>query len=419
MWKTAKQERGQVLMLVAVLLTGLLGLVGLVVDAGHFYAERRQVQNAADQAALAADRILFENGTSSAAVSAALDYAQANGYEASQVTVYIPPLSGEHVGDAKYVEVIINEQPQTLFIHVLAGGGDVQGRGVAGFVLYPEPYAIIVLDPDDCAAFRQQGNATLNVSGGGVMVNSNCPADALSKIGAGNINVDYSIDVHGGSSVGGSGSVSPSPETVPWTVSDPLASLVPPPRGAPAPGSTGTAAVPKTWKHTGSSSLTLQPGTYYGGFEGNCSCTITLQPGIYIMSGGGFNKAGSTNFVGDEVMIYVTTNPENPIGDGAPKPFDLEGSGALDLSPMTTGTYYGITLWQDEAITTNFKMRGSNDLLSGLVYAPGAQLDISGDSDFGTIQLVVNTFSLSGNAPLNLTYGSFRDFEAPKVSLVE
>ena len=140
---------------------------------------------------------------------------------------------------------------------------------------------------------------------------------------------------------------------------------------------------------------------------------------MYVMAGGGFTKGGGASFVGDGVTIYVTENPTNPTGDGAPKPFTLTGSGVLDLSPPTSGIYQGITLWQDLAITDDFKMTGSNDLVSGIFYAPGAELDITGNSQFGTVQLVVNGFELSGNAPLDLTYGEFRTFEAPKVVLVE
>lgn len=422
--RTLRDERGQILVLSAFVIVALLAFAGLVIDVGYLYAEHRQAQNAADEAALAATYELFNGRSVADATTTALAYADENGFDnsggSSTVTVNIPPTSGAHVGDPLYVEVIVSEQPPTFFIHVLIpGSSTVQARGVAGFPLFPVPYALVVLDPDDCQSFRQQGNASLTIAGGGVMVNSSCPSDALSKTGAGDLIVEGSIDVYGGYDVGGSGTISPEPNSVSWTVSDPLASLSPPSLGSPAPGSSGTAVNPDTWTVTSGGDFTLYPGTYYGGFYSNCTCTITLQPGIYIMAGGGFSKAGGARFVGDGVMIYVTENPTDPTGDGAPKPFDLTGSGAMDLSPPTSGPYEGITLWQDEAITADFKMRGSNDLISGIFYAPGATLDISGDSQFGTVQLIVNSFQLSGNSPLDLTYGEFRTFEAPDVVLVE
>ncbi len=416
-------ERGQVLVITALLATALLGFAGLLVDAGLLAAQRRQAQNAADESALAAARILFQGSTISSAETAALEYADANGFDnATQnaVEINVPPLSGDHQGDPNYAEVIVEEHPDSFFIHtILPGDLTVRARGVAGFELFPEPYALVVLSEHDCKAFDQGGNASLAIDGGGVMVNSDCASNALSKIGTGGITASGSIDIHGGYSIVGSGPVSPEPKTVPWTVSNPLATMSPPLLGAPAPGSPGTAASPKTWTYTSGGNITLSPGTYYGGFSANCACTITLQPGIYIMAGGGFTKGGGTNFVGDGVMIYVTTNPANPTGDGAAKPFTLTGTGVLDLSPPTSGLYEGITLWQDAAITADLVMRGSNDMLSGILYAPGSTLDIAGDSQLGTVQLVVDGFLLTGNAPLNLTYGEFRTFEAPEVVLVE
>ncbi|MCH8025993.1 MAG: hypothetical protein IH866_04280 [Chloroflexi bacterium] len=407
----------------ALLITVLLGLVGLAVDAGFAYAQRRQTQNAADEAALAGAHRLLEGGSIASAISAAHDYVHANGFSisASCPSICIPPLSGPHAGDPTFVEVTVEDQPTSFFIQALIpGGSTVRARGVAGYPLFPEPYALIVLDADDCRAFRMGGSASMTISGGGIMVNSDCGSDAFRKTGSGDLLVDGSIDVAGGVDCCGSGSVSPSPNANrPWTVTDPLASLAPPDPAAYTAQGAGTAAVPETWKHTSGGDLILSPGTYYGGFSSNCTCTIYMDPGVYIMAGGGFTKSGGVNFVGAGVTIYVTENPTNPTGDGEPEPFKLTGSGVLDLSPPTSGIYQGITLWQDVAITDDFKMTGSNDLISGILYAPGAQLDISGNSQFGTVQIVVNGFELSGNAPLDLTYGEFRTFEAPKVVLVE
>ena len=318
------------------------------------------------------------------------------------------------------MEVIVSEQPTTFFIHVVIPGGSTVGaRGVAGMVITPEPYALVVLDTNDCQAYRQQGTASLTIHGGGAMVNSDCQPNAISKGGSGSLIVDETIDVNGGYNLVGSGSVSPEPSSVYWTVDDPLESLLPPPLGLPAPGSTGTAENPDTWRVTSGGDFTLYPGTYYGGFYSNCTCTITMEPGVYIMAGGGFSKAGGATFVGDEVMIYVTENPMTPTGDGAPEPFSLTGSGGLNLSPPISGPYENITLWQDIAITDDFTMRGDNDLVSGILYAPGATLDFAGNTEAGTMQIIVNGFYLHGNSSLDLTYGAYLEIDVPRVVLVE
>jgi len=51
---TLRREEGQALVMVAVMMVGLVSVVGLVSDGGLVFAQRRDLQNAADAAAAAA-----------------------------------------------------------------------------------------------------------------------------------------------------------------------------------------------------------------------------------------------------------------------------------------------------------------------------------------------------------------------------
>ena len=55
--QSVRREEGQSLIIVGALLIVLVLMIGLVVDAGNAYAQRRIVQNAADAAALGASMI--------------------------------------------------------------------------------------------------------------------------------------------------------------------------------------------------------------------------------------------------------------------------------------------------------------------------------------------------------------------------
>jgi hypothetical protein len=68
-------ERGQSLVVVALMLVALVGFLGLVIDGGNLYAQRRFVQNAADAGALAGARAMALHGDVQALASA---YAEAN-----------------------------------------------------------------------------------------------------------------------------------------------------------------------------------------------------------------------------------------------------------------------------------------------------------------------------------------------------
>src|SRR5439155_19638592 len=61
-----RDARGQVLVMVALLLTVLLAFSGLAIDIGRQVAERRHVQTAADAGALAACRSLIAGDSDSA-----------------------------------------------------------------------------------------------------------------------------------------------------------------------------------------------------------------------------------------------------------------------------------------------------------------------------------------------------------------
>ena len=51
--KSGKASRGQIIILVALFAVALTGMVGLSIDLGYTFAQKRSVQNAADSAALA------------------------------------------------------------------------------------------------------------------------------------------------------------------------------------------------------------------------------------------------------------------------------------------------------------------------------------------------------------------------------
>jgi hypothetical protein len=93
--------------------------------------------------------------------------------------------------------------------------------------------------------------------------------------------------------------------------------------------------------------VTLQPGTYVGGLSISGSRNVILQPGIYVMQAGfnnyGFSFGSTGSLTGDGVMIY-----NDPTGGGGPlqNTINITGSGAVTLTPPSSGTYQGISIFQ-------------------------------------------------------------------------
>jgi Flp pilus assembly protein TadG len=76
----SRDERGQILVLFALALVAIIAMVGLVLDGGSAFAQRRSEQTAADLAALAGANSYLLNGDQTTATQAARATAAQNGY---------------------------------------------------------------------------------------------------------------------------------------------------------------------------------------------------------------------------------------------------------------------------------------------------------------------------------------------------
>ena len=415
-------NRGQAILLIALMLPLMLGMAGLVVDGGMLLVARRTAQTAADAATYAAAYDLLEGKGAAAATASALYYAAENGYNndgtTNTVTVSIPPTSGPHAGDSNFAQVRITATLSTLFIQVLSGGSAVAAASaVGGTTGSVPPYSILALDPSAPQSLNVTGSGNFNV-GGGIMVDSNASTNAFNLTGSGNVQA-ASIDVVGGFRQTGSGTVSPTPHTGAAAVPDPLASLSAPDLAS-LTVQHGTASNPSTLSITGSSPVTLQPGIYYGGIKITGSGNVTLQPGIYVMAGGGFTVTGSGSLTGSGIFFYNTQDPTHPTGSGAYGGITITGSGAVNLTPPTSGSYENLLFFQDRNNTNTFKVTGSGALNSqGTLYLPSALVDITGSGDARAMQIICDEAKITGSGNLNIPYNTSYFYSAPRAALVQ
>ena len=108
-----RSERGQMVVLFALLLVAMLAMVGLVLDGGAAFAQRRGEQNAADLASLAGANAYLLTSDTVAAMNAALAVTSQNGYtdgaNGTTVSVNIATTNGA------VVTVTINAPHQNNF----------------------------------------------------------------------------------------------------------------------------------------------------------------------------------------------------------------------------------------------------------------------------------------------------------------
>ncbi len=255
---------------------------------------------------------------------------------------------------------------------------------------------IILLDPTGQGALTDTGNGNVDVTGGSIVVNSSSSA-AVVVSGNGNVTAPL-FDSNGGISSTGNGKVVGQVQS--GSAADPLAGLA-----APDP-STLTVQSTSTLHVSGNQMVTLNPGVYVGGIQISDNAHVTLNPGIYYLQGGGFSVSGNGSVTGEGVLLY---NAPSSTADT----ISLTGNGKVNLSPMASGPYQGITLFQDRTSTAAITITGNGNLdITGAIYAAHALLNITGNADVDAqgnpldtigLALIVYDLKISGNGSFATT----------------
>jgi Flp pilus assembly protein TadG len=141
-----RSDSGQAMLFVVVALLGLVGLVSLVVDGGSWFRTQRQVQTAADAAALAGAQNLPIDQTG--ARSTAISYAQQNFSGIAAPTITFPSAAEIDVVAAEPVNgIILPALNATARAHARAQVSAPSSlKNVAPIAVYKD-YACIVTNP--------------------------------------------------------------------------------------------------------------------------------------------------------------------------------------------------------------------------------------------------------------------------------
>jgi Flp pilus assembly protein TadG len=200
--RSRRRQLGQTLVLFVILLPGLLAVCALGLDAANLYVERRQMQAAADLAALAGARLLPNAVT---ATAKAQSVATANGY-ATTVTVTTP-----YGGDTGKIEVRITHATNTLFLPILGVSSlNVSARGVGKQQILPPTGTPFVLMAGSTTCGGSNDTIAWQAGGGTItgLIQSN---GGIKQTGSSNIwtgGTTYAC-TGGYSNTGGSNVVSP------------------------------------------------------------------------------------------------------------------------------------------------------------------------------------------------------------------
>lgn len=421
--KDWRNESGQVLVVTALSMLALLCVMGMALDAGMLFRAKRQVQIAADAAAVAGALDFRYNGSDDSAVAAGKAAAAQNGYADGSggvtVSINVPPKYGETAGLPGYIEAIVTYPSPTYFMQLLHFDTvDVSSRAVAGT---GSTYACIWALDKSGSAVSISGSANLYSPECSVYDDSSA-TNALTLSGGGSITAK-SIGIVGNYSVSNNGTLTPNPTTGLAPAADPLAALTPPSTTQTAcSGSNCNISV------SGGTNLTLQPGTY-GSISNSGSGTITFTAGDYLINGsvssssnggivfnpGNYTIGGDLSDTGGSFITFGSgvysvggnlklTGSGNITGTGVTfytqGSTSVQGGSNLSLTAPTSGTYDGLLFFQSRTDTSALSVAGSSgSTVQGILYAPSAAVTLSGSSTGTTMSLdiVCDTLSVTGN----------------------
>ena len=247
---------------------------------------------------------------------------------------------------------------------IVLGSGGTCGTGATGITL------------SGAGSLRVYGDLFINTSDGSSCQALSISNGALYKAGTTSI-------LAGGTCYAGGGSVCPPVTSYSPAIGDPYSGLPTPP----------TAGSTQQTDSCGSyGPQTAQPGIYAKPFSPGGGATCTLASGVYILEAG-FNLGNGAvlKTAPGGVLIYV-------LGGS----FVAGGGASLTLTAMTSGPYAGVAVWQPVANTSTLSLsNGAALIFNGAIYAPGAELDISGNAQTPTATaIVVKTLVISNSGGL-------------------
>jgi Flp pilus assembly protein TadG len=408
-WGLLREEtRGTVFVYTTFSLLVLLGFVGIVVDYGYLSFRGREAQTAADAAALGAMQMLYGGSSETTATSVANEAAIYNRYSAANLTMGYLDINGNATLDPSQVVTatsIISATEATLFLPII-GINSVQVRRTsrAVFGSGASPNAVILLDPSMNSALSITSSGSLNITGGGLAVDSSSSTGS-SLSSSGGVNSSTINGLVGGYHDSSSGGWHPTPTHI-TSVPDPLSKV-------PTPTLSGTA----NSISVGNVNRSIGPGVY-NNITLSSSGSLTMSAGTYIITGS-FSLSSSGGVTGTNVTLYFTCGTSTPAacqpGQSGGQ-LHLSSSGGMTLTPPTSGTYKGLVVFYDRNNTSPITLSSSGGQnLTGTMYAKSAQLKLTSSGGVSQLNslLVIDSLVLSSSANVSVAYAASQNYPIP------
>lgn len=391
---------GNATLLVAIGMPALLGGAGLAVDVSQWYAWKRELQLATDQAAIAAAWARTNSTTSSTyKIRGTQDYNANLALVSDFASAPSIRLANYSNGTANSVVVSASATKALPFSSILTSrGATIYAYSQASFAAGGEYSACLIAVGDNGTTFTVGGNATVVAQCG--LAALSCSPDAIT--------IDSSADVTT-DSIATCGTVVAPPgldsviteNLAEGVLTDAYANLSPP-----------TSPTNRTYTCTGKGQnkrATPIAGTYAGLV---LSCATTFGKGVYVINGGVLDLTGNFPVVGTNVMFVLKNNAALKLGGSGNDntvtltPMQASDFTALGYSSALSNRYANMLIFEDRSSTPtqdHIINGNSTSLYQGTIYLPKGTARINGTArlDSSCLQISAYKINILGNATLD------------------
>ncbi len=407
--KLGKDKRGNALVIAAAGLPMLLGSAGLATDTIQWALWKRQLQRAADSAAIAGvyDRAQHAGltSTTTGAVSHDLVLNQHTGI--ALVSGYPSISFPADNGNLKYhVKVDLAVRRALTFSSMFMSAAPViRVSATAASVPGSDDYCVVSLESTTKTGILGSGSSGVVLDCG--MITNSVSSNAAAAQGSSSITATV-IAAAGGIQQSNNWHVGKYDPFVP-AQADPYANLTP----EPSDFSSCAASPPALSIGNSNNGQTITGNTCYSSLSVGSNRTLTLRNGTFIINGGSLNVQGQLNVENATIILSnKSTSNTAPIGS-----FDMNAQAQLNITAPTSGKWKGMAIYQDRRAVDNSPTGqisssspnkingGSSGQIQGVVYFPNQQITYNGNngSSYKCTQIVVKRVVFTGTNATRIT----------------
>lgn len=425
-----RDEGGNTLALGAVALPFMIGGAGLAIDTVQISLAKRELQRAADSAAMAGVYAINQNPSSTGTTRTTL--ARNGATRDLQINNDVPlstpavienaPTAGTRSGDSNAVRVQLTANRTLSFFSFFDATPTTLRVEATAAIVREGSFCMLSLEDTAVAGVTIGGNATINI-GCGISTNSRA-ASAITATGSSSV-IASPIMAVGGVPAGNFNNST----LIPYAPvqDDPFAHIpTPTPANCVAPpDSQPNKDVPITTSTPGYTSAT-RSFCFSGGWDVKGNVTLDFAEPTIVYIDGGTLSFGSQAHVVARNVTFILTSTNATSDPSSIATLNMNGGADLDINAPTTGLYADIAFYEDRraplgrTITYN---GNSGSTINGAMYFPRSKFSYLGTAQTSAtcIQLVARRLDFSGNGTIRNSCSSTtpgENFQATYVRLV-